>query len=260
VLKAANRDQSTLSPVLRSAWDGRPLALLTRTAPARATDAHISLIGHITATELQHHVNHVELANGFLNRFLLVACRRVRLLPEGGHPDPLAGTGHRERLARHLAAARRAGHLHFDAAARELWHDAYQRLADPAPGLAGALAARAEAHALRLALIHALINGHRDITPGDLHAALALQDYTTRSAAWALGSATGDPFAERIHAALAAAPNGLTRTQLHDLLARNRPADRIHQALTALAAAGRATRTPIQTAGRPAERWTATRT
>lgn len=37
VLKAASREISTLSPTLRSAWDGRPLAILTRTAPARST-------------------------------------------------------------------------------------------------------------------------------------------------------------------------------------------------------------------------------
>jgi len=34
-LKAATRENSTLSATLRSAWDGRPLQLLTRTAPAR---------------------------------------------------------------------------------------------------------------------------------------------------------------------------------------------------------------------------------
>ena len=34
----------------------------------------------------------VELANGFVNRFLLAACRRVRLLPEGGGPNPLGGS------------------------------------------------------------------------------------------------------------------------------------------------------------------------
>jgi hypothetical protein len=34
-LKAASRDNSTLSATLRSAWDGRPLQLMTRTAPAR---------------------------------------------------------------------------------------------------------------------------------------------------------------------------------------------------------------------------------
>jgi hypothetical protein len=52
VLKNVSREISTLSPTLRSAWDGRPLAILTRTAPARATDAHISVIGHITATSV----------------------------------------------------------------------------------------------------------------------------------------------------------------------------------------------------------------
>ncbi|MDQ6614247.1 MAG: hypothetical protein M3083_05770, partial [Actinomycetota bacterium] len=92
VLKMTARDVNTLSPVLRSAWDGRPLALLTRTAPARAGAAHLAVIGHITAVELAHHVAGLEAANGLLNRFLLIACRRARLLPEGGHPDPLAGT------------------------------------------------------------------------------------------------------------------------------------------------------------------------
>ena len=101
VLKNVSREISTLSPTLRSAWDGRPLQILTRTAPARATDAHISVIGHITATELQHHINPVELANGLLNRFLLLGCRRVRLLPEGGNPDPLGRTGLDRRLQAH---------------------------------------------------------------------------------------------------------------------------------------------------------------
>lgn len=93
VLKATGRDINTLSPVLRAAWDGRPLALLTRTAPARASAAHIAVVGHITAAELAHHASALEAANGFLNRFCFIACRRMRLLPEGGDPDPLAGTG-----------------------------------------------------------------------------------------------------------------------------------------------------------------------
>ena len=109
VLKAVSREISTLSPTLRSAWDGRPLAILTRTAPARSTGAHICVIGHITATELRHHVNPVELANGLLNRFLLLGCRRVRLLPEGGDPDPLRRTGLDRRLQATLSSARRAG-------------------------------------------------------------------------------------------------------------------------------------------------------
>ncbi len=89
MLKSTGRELSTLSPTLRSAWDGRPLALLTRPAPARATSAHISITGHITDTELRRPTTTVEIANGFLNRFIFAAVRRVRLLPEGGDPDPL---------------------------------------------------------------------------------------------------------------------------------------------------------------------------
>jgi len=258
VLKNVSREISTLSPTLRSAWDSRPLAILTRTAPARASDAHISVIGHITATELRHHINPVELANGLLNRFLLLGCRRVRLLPEGGNPDPLKGSGLAGYLATVLGHARTAGQLKLEAAARELWWHAYPQLTQPADGLAGDLTARAEAHTIRLALLYALLDGQRQIKTEHLTAALALWDYTARSAAWALAQATGDPLAEQIHAALLRSPDGLTRTQISQLLHRSLPVQQLQQALDTLAAAGRAHPTKITTAGRPAELWRAT--
>jgi hypothetical protein len=258
VLKNASREISTLSPTLRSAWDGRPLQLLTRTAPARASSAHISVIGHITASELRHHLTQVELANGLANRFILVCCRRTRLLPEGGNPDPLHNTGLVPVLAGAIKHARTAGRLRLDPAARELWHHAYQQLAIAQPGIAGAICARAEAHTIRLALLYALSDGERHITPEHLQAALALYDYAARSATWALQGATGNPLAEQIHAALLNAPGGLTRSQISDALQHNRPAEQIQQALGALTLAGRATRTQIPTAGRPAELWTTT--
>jgi len=258
VLKASGREISTLSPTLRCAWDGRPLAILTRTAPARATQAHIALIGHITQTELRRHTTTIELSNGYLNRFLLIACRRQRLLPEGGHHDPLTGSGLPRLLAATLKHAQTAGQIRLDNDARELWHHAYQQLAQPRDGIIGQITARAEAHTIRLALIYTLADGQRQISPPHLHAALSLHDYATRSAAWALRHATGQPLAEQIHSALTENPAGLTRTQLRDLLHRNQPAARIDNALAALAATGRATRQQITTTGRPAERWTAT--
>ncbi len=258
VLKNAGREISTLSPTLRSAWDGRPLQLLTRTAPARASAAHISLIGHITQAELRHHLTAIELANGLANRLLIIACRRTRLLPEGGARDPLAGTGLINVLGAAIQHARTAGRVRLHPAARELWHHAYttQLAATPA-GIAGALLARAEAHVIRLALICTLADGERHIGTEHLTAALALWDYAARSATWALQGATGDPLAEQIHAALIAHPGGLTRSQISDHLQHNRPAEQIQQALDALALADRASRVQIPTAGRPAELWTA---
>jgi len=257
VLKSTGRELSTLSPTLRSAWDGRPLALLTRTAPARATSAHISIIGHITQTELRRHTTTVEIANGFLNRFIFAAVRRVRLLPEGGDPDPLNGTGLARYLTSVLKHAHTAGKVMLTPDARELWWHTYPQLTQPADGLLGQLTARAEAHAIRLALLYALLDGQKTIQPEHLHAALALWDYASRSAAWALGHTTGDPLAEHIHTALARSPDGLTRTQIRDLCQRNLPADHIEQALTTLAAASRAQQQRTLTGGRPAELWTA---
>lgn len=258
VLKTSAREISTLSPTLRSAWDGRPLAILTRTAPTRATGAHIALIGHITREELRRHSTTIEIANGYLNRFLLIACRRQRLLPEGGRHDPLHASGLDRQLAAAAAHAQRAGQLRLDEDARALWHDAYRRLAQPQPGIVGHLTARAEAHTIRLALLYALTDSQRRIGAQHLTAALALQDYATRSAAWALTGATGQPLAEQIHAALLQHPAGLTRSQISDTLNHNQPAGRLDDALRALHAAGRATATQIATGGRPAQLWAAT--
>jgi hypothetical protein len=258
VLKASAREISTLSPTLRSAWDGRPLAILTRTAPARATGAHIALIGHITQAELRRHTTTIELANGYLNRILIVACRRQRLLPEGGHRDPLNATGLPRLLAQALKHAQTAGQIRLDADARELWHRAYNQLAQPRDGIVGQITARAEAHTIRLALLYSLADGAKQIGPQHLTAALALHDYATRSAGWALTGATGQPLAEQIHAALRHSPAGLTRSQISDTLKHNQPAGRLDDALRALQATGRATVTQIATGGRPAQHWTAT--
>ena len=99
------------------------------------------MIGHITATELEHNTTTIEITNGFLNRFILFGrCRRMRLLPEGGHADPLKGSWSRETPAANLKRARNAGQLRLDPHARKLWWEAYARLSEPAiDGLAGAL-------------------------------------------------------------------------------------------------------------------------
>ena len=258
VLKAASREISTLSPTLRSAWDGRPLAILTRTSPARATQAHVAVIGHITQHELRRHTTQTELANGYLNRVLIIACRRQRLLPEGGDHDPLADTGLARLLAATLKHAQTTGPVRLNPDARELWHDAYAQLAQPQPGVLGQITARAEAHTIRLALLYALADGKRQICPPHLKAALALCDYAARSAAWALNGATGELLAEQIQAALQAHPVGLTRSQISQTLQHHQPAGHIDRALHALAQAGRATPTQVRTGGRPAQLWTAT--
>jgi hypothetical protein len=256
----SGRELSSLSPVLREAWDGEDLGTLTRNSPLSATGAHLALIGHITAAELRHCSTTISIANGFLNRFLFVACRRTQLLPEGGQRDPLAKTPLKGALALALEHARGAGELRLHSDAKKLWKARYKQMSKRSmEGVTGALTARAEAHSIRLALIYALLDGASAIKREHLQAAFALWEYAARSAVWALGDATGDPLAEMIHRTLLDNPAGLTLTQLHELGQRNRPAAQIKEALAALKEAERAEtrKRKSPTGGRPAELWIA---
>ena len=167
----------------------------------------------------------------------------------------MKGTGLQQYLAATLQHADTRRQITLAPQARELWWHAYPQLTQAHDGLAGHITPRAEAHTIRLALLYTLLDSSPQIDAEHLHAALALWDYTSRSARWALGHATGDPLAEQLHAALIRAPDGLTRTQLSHHVHRNLPAEQLDRALQALAAAGRARHTKINTGGRPAERW-----
>ena len=257
VLKMVARDGNTLSPVVRCAWDGKPLQALTKNSPARATGAHIAIVGHITADELVRLLNATEAANGFLNRFLLLGVRRSKLLPEGGRIDQVNWEPLLARLRAAITAARHAGRLGFDEPARRRWWELYPTLTEPQPGLAGAVCARAEAHVVRLALIYALLDQANEIGLAHLQAALALWEYAARSARWVFGDTLGDPVADEIYRALLDEPDGLTRSQLRDLFSRNRRSKDITQALDRLAVAGRIHAERQQQRGRPAELWRA---
>jgi hypothetical protein len=259
VLKMVARDGNTLSPVVRCAWDGKPLQALTKNSPARATGAHIAIVGHITADELVRLLNATEAANGFLNRFVLFMVRRSKLLPEGGRIDQVHWEPLLIRLRAAIDAARRAGRLGFDQDARRRWWKLYPQLTKPQAGLAGAVCARAEAHVVRLALLYALLDQADQIEREHLEAALALWEYAAASARWVFGDSLGDPLADEIYRALLEEPDGLTRSQVRDLFSRNRRSKDIGQALERLAATGRIHAERQQQRGRPAELWRARR-
>ncbi len=85
-LQAIKRDGSLLSTVLRDGWDGRDLATLVKQSPLRATNPHISVIGHVTKSELIYLMDQVSMVNGLGNRFLFTCVRRSNILPFGGKP------------------------------------------------------------------------------------------------------------------------------------------------------------------------------
>jgi hypothetical protein len=260
VIKVLAREGNTLSPVIRNAWDGKRLQTLVRNSPLRASDAHISIVGHITRDELLRYLNATELANGFFNRFLLIGVRRSKLLPFGGNLAPSQLDQLRGQLAAALDAARADRELSFTADARERYAAIYERLSAARPGLFGAATGRAEAHTLRLALIYALLDRATAIDLPHLEAALEVWRYAHNSTRWVFGDTLGDPTADEIWALAKQRRDGISRTEVRDLFSRNKKAREIDRALTALIDAGRLDRPQRRDgAGRPAEIWIPTR-
>ncbi len=254
-LKVMTREGNILSAVIRSAWDGDKLKTLTKNSPLKATGAHISIIGHITRSELLRLLSESDAENGFANRFVWFVVARSKSLPFGGEWHTVDTAPLVRRLSSALEFAKTPREIRWGATARGMWSKVYGTLSEGKPGLFGAATNRAEAQTLRFAALYAVMDESSTIEREHLEAALALWRYAEQSAAYIFGSATGDPVADRIGTALEERTDGMTRTELVHLFKRHQSADRIDQALSLLEKLGRVRRVQEDTGGRPAQRW-----
>ncbi|HZP33626.1 MAG TPA: DUF3987 domain-containing protein [Candidatus Acidoferrales bacterium] len=254
-LRVMAREGNTLSAVIRDAWDTGDLRTLTKNSPARATGAHISIIGHVTREELLRYMTSTEMGNGFANRFLWGCVRRSKVLPDGGnfriedHGALLRG------LTDSIQFAREAGEVSRDADAAKIWYAVYEKLSEGRPGLLGSVVSRAPAQVVRLSLLFALLDRSAVIRESHLLAALAVWDYCEASARFIFGDSLGYPDADRILAELRRSPEGLTRTEIRDLFGRNRTEAEIAAALRCLTERSLAVCGTRETGGRSAEVW-----
>lgn len=254
VLRQRERDGNNLSSLLRDAFDRGTLESLTKNSPARATEAHISAIGHITKNELLRYLDSTEAANGFGNRFMWLCVRRSKSLPDGGGVVDLSKQI--ARLTEAVAFARQQGRIERDDEARTLWRIVYGPLTEGRPGMLGAMIARAAPIVVRLSVIYALLDCSPVIRVPHLRAAVALWDYAEASARWIFADTLGDAVADEILRALRAAPSGLTRTDVYaGLFGRNQSAARLGRALALLLEQGLVRCEREETGGRPSERW-----
>ena len=198
VLQVLAREGNTLSGVLRLAWDGDNRRTMTKNNPARASNPHVSLIGHVTAEELGSYLKSVEIFNGLGNRILWVCVRRSKRLPFGGSVDGEQVQALGARLAVALAHARGVGLMKWTNPGRVRWESEYDNLTESRPGLWGAITSQAEVHVLRLAMIYAVLEESSEIADTHIQSALALWKYCDRSAASLFGVSVGDRDADAI--------------------------------------------------------------
>lgn len=179
---AMRREQNTLSPVLRSAWDCSSLEVMTRgKSKLRASNAFISILAHITPYEMKKLFDgSVETSNGFANRFLWCLIKSTKSLPHGG--DMSVIDPYLERLRVVLDKAKSVGTVGDSPEYRSHWESVYDSLKESKPGSFGAATERGRTQVTRLALLYALLDGSPNRELRHLNAALAVWNYCEESA------------------------------------------------------------------------------
>ncbi|MBS0205355.1 MAG: DUF3987 domain-containing protein [Planctomycetes bacterium] len=259
LLKAKSREKNSLSEVLRQAWDSGRLRTAAKTCPAKSTDAHVSLIGHITPGELREVSAEVDMTNGLANRFLWCCVRRSKLLPEGGEIHQVNFDLELAKLRGAVEFASEERQIIRDGDAVTEWCRLYPDLTAERPGPVGAVCNRAPAQVVRLSLLYAVLDMSPVVTIEHLRAAIAVWEYCELSVKHIFGQSLGNRTADTIISALKERGTaGLSRTEISELFNRNKPKPELDTALQLLVSEKMARRETIPTSGRGIEMWYST--
>lgn len=252
-LRAMRREGNTLSAILRSAWDGKTLEPLTKANPIKASKPHVGIVGHITEAELSTLLGHVEIFNGFANRFLWWCVRRQKLLPmaKGLSDAEIERLG--TKLAMSVQSAQAIASVTLGDDAMKYYAKCYPRLTEDQEGLYGVVTSRAEAQVIRLALIYACLDGVAIIEVVHLQAALAVWDYCDASAKRLFGQLEANTLENRVWHALQGGPQ--STTDLHRALGNHVPQQTLQNVLEGLARQRRVERLQSATGGRSKTVW-----
>lgn len=209
-MAAAQREKNTLSATIRTAWDGKDIAPLTKNATWCASRPHIVMIGHITAPELIDRMSDVDAQSGFLNRFVILHIVRAKLVPL---PTPTPAD-EIDRLAALVAdrvrfaigddyTAGNTREIRMDHDAITLWCAEYPALTAEQPGIAGALLVRIEIYCRLFAMIFAMLDLSYVIEPKHIRAALAWVRYWRDSVLYIFATLAAKAEADRLNDASA---------------------------------------------------------
>lgn len=258
VLKVQEREGNTLSAVVRNAWDTGYLNVLTRKDPIKVKDAHISIIGHVTSTELGRCLKINDMANGFGNRFLWPVVERSKLLPRGGNIHQVNFDDDVLTLRGALRFGRTTTKVERSPAAFDLWDSIYMELANEKPGVLGMMSARAEPQILRIALILALLDGSNVIHVRHLQLAYDLWKYCEESLVALFGESYGNPILNKIAAEVKAGSGmGLSRSEIYAKFGNHLKRDQLDTGIAELLKGGRFILRHQETDGRRIERLSA---
>ncbi len=255
VLARIKKEGNSLSEILRDAFDGKPLSTMT-VKDREVTQYHLTVVGHITPRAVSMATSEVDIANGFLNRFLCVEVQRPHLIDWPDDHGPLVGV-----LAQNLVDASisvPSGEWKASLDARDLYREWYvetEKWRELQPERVADALARGSANLLRLSLIYAALDGSNDrkVELEHMNAAKAVIDYSATSTyrVFGPGRAGND---RKILEALGSAPDGeMTRVDLHRKVFQNHITKQdLDAALSSLAIGGHIITITQKTEGRDA--------
>lgn len=207
LLTVMAREGSTLSPMIRDAWDGVAMGRILAREQSVVHSHHVGVVAHVTPVELRQKLTGTDAANGFGNRFIWLAVQRTRLVPFPESPVQLIDRALLQAIEAAIDFAQAPAEVPWSPAARDAWEDLYVELSmQRRYGLLGAMLARTESQIVRLALVYALLDRSRVIDVVHLAAARALWAYAERSVGHVFGTSTGDRHADSLRTLLADGP------------------------------------------------------
>jgi hypothetical protein len=224
VLMQGHRDANPLLCYVRQLADGDSKIHSLKTEAITVTDAHVGIIGHCTPADLKDYLTSTDKKNGTAGRFLWHYGVRSKRLLEGGDVGSVLDFLEPDlaKLRNAITTARTFERMRLAPGISDRWKKIYADLDDNhPPGPIGDLFVRAPTYIIRAAMIFALMDAKRLIEVPHLEAAQALWKHSERTLRY-LFPADVDVEAERLLAALGAAPAGLSKRQIiHDVFKKN---------------------------------------
>jgi hypothetical protein len=226
--KVSERNGNTLTGKLREAWDCPELLQDSSKGSAEtATNAYVSMIGHITEAELKT-TNPDNITNGYINRNNYVLSFRAQRIP---NPRPIEWP--KEMIMELVETIRLAQRptdvsigelgcpdpikeIPFDEEAQILWEKLHAE-DETETGPMGAILERRLSHIRKNALKYAILARSPVINSAHLLAGVALQDHSDALAVSVFAEFTSNRLANKILTALKREyPKGLARTKIYD--------------------------------------------
>jgi hypothetical protein len=252
VLNLSKGDSNTISQVLRNAWDGGNLTTLIKNNRDIATNPHISIVGHITPSELKSSISKSDLSNGFANRFLWVFVEMTQELPFSKSLEDIKFIPIVEKVQDIISWVENFEQIQivWDEGAKQTWVNAYTDLVKDFDGVLGTVTSRAAPQVIRLAILYAVMDKSNTIKKQHLESALVLWKYSLKSADFIFGNKMDGKVQNKILVNLEVNVEGLTKTKIHKLFNNHSSKSVIDSTLSYLIQIGKISKTVIPTNGK----------